>query len=76
MDEMLREHPLRSVVLLKNGMLEIVDCPSDAVFSLARVRDAGICGVFPNREQANHYLARIISSDRKIPSGGCGLPKS
>jgi hypothetical protein len=44
------------VVLLKHGVLEAVDCESDEVFLLARVRNAGICGVFDDRRTAQAYI--------------------
>jgi len=46
----------RTVVLLKHGTLEAVECQNDEVFLLARVRGAGICGVFDDRETAENYI--------------------
>lgn len=47
---------LRVVVLLKHGVLEAVDCESDEVFLLAKVKNAGICGVFDDRSAAQAYI--------------------
>ena len=46
----------RIVVLLKHGTLEAVECQNDEVFLLARVRGAGICGVFDDHETAENYI--------------------
>jgi hypothetical protein len=44
-------------VLLKNGILAIVECASAKVFDLARERNAGICGVFSNRQDADEFVS-------------------
>jgi len=63
------------MVLLRRGTLEIIECPSYAVFELARVRDSGICGVFPNRADAEAFVKLILSRDYdRIPLIGSGLP--
>ncbi len=49
---------LRTVVLLKHGILEAVACPSDEIFLLARVRGAGICGVFDDLRSAEAYIEK------------------
>jgi hypothetical protein len=65
---------LESVVLLKAGVLQIIECPNDAVFALARIRAAGICGVFRDRKQAQDYIDRIPSLDReRIRPAGSSL---
>ena len=46
------------VVLLKQGIMEAVDCPRDDIFLLARLRNAGICGVFDNRETAAAFIKK------------------
>lgn len=48
----------RVLVLLKQGALEAVECESDDVFVVARVRDAGICGVFDDHKEAEAYMDR------------------
>jgi hypothetical protein len=50
---------VRSVVLLKDETLEIVECPSDAIFALARIRGAGICGVLEDRTKAEAFVKRV-----------------
>jgi hypothetical protein len=66
---------VRSVVLLKHGTLEIIECPSDAIFELARFRSSGICGSFPNHEDAKAFVKRILSEDYdRISLTGSGLP--
>ncbi|MBV9224181.1 MAG: hypothetical protein JOY85_09145 [Acidobacteriaceae bacterium] len=54
----------RFVVLLKHGVLEAVECQSSEVFLLARVRGAGICGVFDDRETAENYINK-----HRLPPG-------
>ena len=67
---------MRSVVLLKNGALDIVECESDAVFALAKVRDAGVVAVFPKRSQAEEFVKNVNSrGGERIPLNGIGLPK-
>jgi hypothetical protein len=46
------------LVLLKDGHFAIVECSSGEIFDLARERDAGICGVFDDREPAEALVAR------------------
>lgn len=48
----------RIVVLLKHGVLEAVECLSDEVFLLARIRGAGICGVFDDWGAAEGYIQK------------------
>ena len=54
----------RFVVLLKHGILEAVECQNDEVFLLARVRGAGICGVFDDRETAESYIDKHRLPDK------------
>jgi hypothetical protein len=44
------------VVLLKDGKLEAVLSESRDVFSLARAKDAGICGIFEDQANAEAYI--------------------
>jgi hypothetical protein len=69
---------MRYVVLLKDGVLQIEACPSDAVFGLASIRKAGICGVFEAYAQATAFIEQIEDSNRpRLMSGsGSGLPSS
>jgi hypothetical protein len=46
------------LVLLKDGFFAIVECSSREIFEVARERDAGICGVFDDREPAEALVAR------------------
>jgi hypothetical protein len=46
------------LVLLKDGLFAIVECSSREIFDVARERDAGICGVFEERELADALVAR------------------
>jgi len=46
------------LVLLKDGLLEIVECSSREIFEIAREQDAGICGVFEDRKPAEEFVAR------------------
>jgi len=64
------------VVLLKFDVLEIVECTSSTVFALAKERNAGICGVFRDREQAAACIAQArqpIHRDQ-LNGPGSGLP--
>jgi len=45
-------------VFLRQGSLEAVECPREDVFLLARLRNAGICGVFEDRESALRYIEK------------------
>jgi len=46
------------LVLLKDGQFAIIECRSGEVFDVAREYDAGICGVFEERELAEALVAR------------------
>jgi len=46
------------LVLLKDGQFLIVQCGSREIFDVARERDAGICGVFEEREKAEALVTR------------------
>jgi len=46
------------LVLLKEGQFAIVECRSAEIFDVAREYDAGICGVFEERELAEALVAR------------------
>lgn len=59
----------QTVVLLKQGDLEAVDCQSQDIFLLARVRQAGICGVFDRRQEAEAFIARTRDQQRTILAG-------
>jgi hypothetical protein len=45
-------------VLLRQGLLETVECPREDVFLVARLRNAGICGVFEDHETAQEYIEK------------------
>ena len=47
---------LRFIVLLKQGSFETVECSLEDVFLVARLRSAGICGVFENRTRAEEFI--------------------
>jgi hypothetical protein len=54
-------HPLiwmSFLVLLKDGLLVIIECGSREIFDIARELDAGICGVFEDRAPAEEFVAR------------------
>ena len=53
------------VVLLKDGNLEGVLSESWDVFSLAQARDAGICGIFETREDAEAYMRELREEQRR-----------
>lgn len=53
------------VVLLKDGNLEAVQCESGDVFSLAQARDAGICGIFQNRADAETYIDELRDEQKR-----------
>jgi hypothetical protein len=46
------------VVLVKHGNMEAVECPRDEIFLLARVRGAGICGVFETSKDAQDFIEK------------------
>jgi len=45
--------------------MEAVECPREEMFLLARVRGAGICGVFETRKDAQDFIEkhRLAMSD-------------
>ncbi len=45
------------LVLLKDGWLNVFECPRGEVFAAAQARRAGICGVFERRELAEEFVA-------------------
>jgi hypothetical protein len=53
------------VVLLKDGNLEAVQSESRDVFSLAQARDAGICGIFENRLDAEAYIQALREEQKR-----------
>ena len=70
---------LRFVVLLKQGAFEAVACREEDVFRLARLRNAGICGVFDDLATAETFietqqriLASVLTRAAACSSGGNG----
>jgi hypothetical protein len=62
------------VVLLKDGQLEALESESRDVFSLAQARDAGICGIFENRTDAQVYIRALYEEQRRnrwAPAKSC-----
>jgi predicted nucleotidyltransferase len=53
------------VVLLKDGKLDAVSSESRDVFALARARDAGICGIFEDRENAEAYMEALRREQKR-----------
>jgi hypothetical protein len=53
------------VVLLKGGNLDAVSSESRNVFALAQARDAGICGIFENRTDAEAYIQALREEQRR-----------
>lgn len=53
------------VVLLKDGNLEAVSTESRDVFSLAQAREAGICGIFENRVDAEAYIQALREEQKR-----------
>jgi hypothetical protein len=56
------------VVLLKSGYLSIVECLREAVFTAAQHNDAGICGTFENKAQAERFIAALRSAKELTPA--------
>jgi hypothetical protein len=56
----------QTVVLLKQGDLEAVECQPQDIFLLARIRQAGICGVFDRRHEAEAFIAKTREQQRTI----------
>jgi hypothetical protein len=54
-----------TVVLLKAGNLEAAQSESRDVFSLAQARDAGICGIFEDRADADLYIQALREEQRR-----------
>ena len=54
-----------TIVLLKDGNLEAVQSESRDVFALARAKDAGICGIFENRVDAEAYIQALRNEQRR-----------
>ena len=44
------------LILVKDGVLQTIECARADVFHIARARDAGICGVFPTRTEADFFV--------------------
>ncbi len=67
---------MRYIVLLKSGVWFVEACMSADVSSLARLREAGICGVFEGYQEAEGFVERINSAERheRLSSSGSGLP--
>jgi hypothetical protein len=47
------------VILLSRGALQSVSCEADDVFVVAKARNAGICGVFPNQADADARICEL-----------------
>lgn len=44
------------LVLVKDGVLRTIECARADVFKIARARNAGICGVFATRIEADSFV--------------------
>jgi hypothetical protein len=53
------------VVLLKDGNLDAVPSESRDIFALAQARDAGICGIFENRADAEAYIQALREEQKR-----------
>lgn len=63
------------MVLLKDGKLEAVATQSRDVFSLARAKDAGICGIFDDRANADAYIESLREEQRRNHWGASGAAR-
>ncbi len=47
-------------VLLARGELDVLLCDREDVFLAARIRNAGICKVFENKDEAEEFVDRLL----------------
>ncbi len=52
-------------VLLKDGELVAVTCQRSRVFQLAKLRDAGICGVFETQASAEKFIDKLSEQQQR-----------
>ena len=55
------------LVLLKKGGFELVRCEREDVFTIARVRKAGICGLFDDPMSAEAYVEGLRCAQKHWP---------
>jgi len=55
------------LVLLKKGGFELVRCEREDVFTIARVRKAGICGLFDDHMSAEAYVEGLRCAQKHWP---------
>jgi hypothetical protein len=54
------------VVLLKDTDLQTILCEPEDIFLVARTRNAGICGVFPDQASANEKITNWYGEQSRI----------
>jgi len=64
------------LVLLKKGGFELVRCEREDVFTIARVRKAGICGLFDDPISAEAYVEGLRCAGVEAPNRVKGPPQS
>jgi hypothetical protein len=55
------------LVLLKKGGFELVTCKREDVFTIAHIRQAGICGLFEDHMTADAYVEGLRSAQKHWP---------
>jgi hypothetical protein len=54
------------VVLISKGQLLTVHCDREDVFLVAKLRNAGICGVCPSKASADTLIAKLQGEQARI----------
>lgn len=53
-------------MLLKCGHLEVCECLRSELFEVAEQRDAGICGVFEENDDAERFMHRHSAPAKRV----------
>ena len=57
-------------VLLKNERMEVFECFRAELFEVAERRDAGICGVFEENDDAERFVIRHAALAKRTEAAG------
>ena len=57
---------MRFLVLVKDSRFYIVECPYEDIYRLAKEHDAGICGMYSSRDEAEDFIAKAHAPDPAV----------
>lgn len=62
-------------MLLKHGRMEVFECCRAELFELALRREAGICGVFEQNDDAERFALKSFKELHRDSSNGVSSPR-